>query len=184
MHHRSILIVDDSRTNRDVLARRLAEQGYLVALAADGREALDMIAGRSFDLVLLDIIMPGLSGLDVLAEIRGDRQNADLPVVMVTGRSDAEAAVRALAGGADDHIAKPFTFDVLFARVARVLDRGRRLAELKRANAALDARIAVRAMELGEARSDLAIAHADRERLVASLAALHDEVTRLRGSQG
>ncbi len=99
---------------------------------------------------------------------------------MVTGRSDPAAAVEALAAGADDHVSKPFDFDVLHARIQRVLARGKRIADLKRSNAALDARIAARAMELGETRAELADVRADRLRLVASLQALHDEVERLR----
>lgn len=176
---RTILAVDDSRTNLNVLGSRLGEHGYLMLLADTGREALDLIAARGIDLVLLDMVMPGLSGVDVLTELRGHRDTHDLPVIMVTARSEPQAAVEALAAGADDWIAKPFAFDVLAARVERTLARAARLAELKRANAALDARIARRAIELGEARSEIAVSRADRARLVASIQALHDEVARL-----
>ena len=98
---------------------------------------------------------------------------------MVTARSEPSAAVEALAAGADDWIAKPFAFEVLAARIERTLARAARLAELKRSNSALDARIAQRAIELGEARAELASTRADRVRLVASIQALHDEVERL-----
>lgn len=177
---RTILVVDDSRTNLNAIGRRLTDFGYLTALADNGAEALDLIAARGFDLVLLDMVMPVISGVQVLADIRSRPETSDLPVVMLTGRSDPSAAVEALAAGADDHVAKPFDFDVLRARIERVLTRGKRIADLKRSNAALDARVAARAMELGEARAELASARADRERLVASLQALNDEVTRLR----
>ena len=176
----TILAVDDSRTNLGVIGRRLAHLGYLTALSDNGAEALDLIAARGFDLVLLDVAMPRLSGLHVLREIRGSRDTIDLPVIMLTGRSDPAAAVEALAAGADDHLAKPFDFDVLAARIVRVLARARRIAELKRSNAALDARIAARAIELGETRTELAATRADRQRLVASIQALNDEVERLR----
>ncbi|MFK5088422.1 PleD family two-component system response regulator, partial [Klebsiella pneumoniae] len=83
------------------------------------------------------------------ADIRGSRETADLPVILITGRSDPQAVVEALAAGADDHIAKPFDFSVLAARIDRVVERARRIAALKRSNATLDARIAARAMELG-----------------------------------
>ncbi|MFX7887154.1 response regulator, partial [Acinetobacter baumannii] len=86
------------------------------------------------------MVMPGLSGLQMLAEIRATRETADLPVIMITGRSDPQAVVEALAAGADDHIAKPFDFAVLVARVDRVVERARRIAALKRSNATLDAR--------------------------------------------
>lgn len=175
----TILVVDDSRTNLTVLGRRLGHLGYLTVLSDNGGEALDLIAARGFDLVLLDMVMPRLSGVQVLREIRGSHDTADLPVIMLTGRSDPAAAVEALAAGADDHVAKPFDFDVLAARIARTLLRARRIAELKRSNASLDARIAARAVELGETKTQLAATRADRQRLVASIQALNDEVERL-----
>ena len=176
---RSILVVDDSRTNLEVIGKRLSHQGYLVALVDNGREALDMIAARGFDLVLLDMVMPHMSGLAVLAEIRSARETADLPVIMVTGRSDPMAAIEALDAGADDHLAKPFDFSVLGARSERVMRRARRISELKRSNATLDARIAARAMELGEVRTQLAETRADRLRLIASIQSLNDQLERL-----
>lgn len=179
---RTILAVDDSRTNLNVLGTRLGSLGYLMVLSDTGREALDLIAGRGIDLVLLDMVMPGLSGIDVLTELRGSRDTADLPVIMVTGRSEPTAAVESLAAGADDWIAKPFAFAVLAARIERTLARSTRLGDLKRSNAALDARIAQRAIELGEAKAELASTRADRVRLIASIQALHDEVERLSAS--
>jgi len=177
---RTILVVDDSRTNLNVIGQRLTHFGYLTALTDTGGEALDMIAARGFDLILLDLVMPGMSGFQVLAELRSRPETADLPVIVITGRSDPAAAVQALAAGADDHVGKPFDFDVLHARIERTLARARRIADLKRSNAALDARIAARAMELGEAKAELADIRADRQRLITSLQALHDEVERLR----
>jgi DNA-binding response OmpR family regulator len=165
----SLLVVDDSRTNLGVIGKRLSHLGYPVVLSDNGREALDLIAARGFDLVLLDMVMPEMSGLQVLAEIRGMRETADLPVIMVTGRSDSTAAVETLKAGADDHIAKPYDFNVLAARIDRAIGRARRISDLKRANATLDARIAARAMELGEVRNELAETRADRLRLIASI---------------
>ncbi|MES2442662.1 MAG: response regulator [Pseudomonadota bacterium] len=179
---RTILAVDDSRTNLNVLAHRLGHLGYLVVLSDRGSEALDLIAGRGFDLVLLDMMMPELSGMHVLQEIRAARDTADLPVIMVTARGDAEAIVQSLSAGADDYVAKPFAFEVLAARIERTLARAERLESLKRSNLALDARIAARAIELGEARTELATTRADRSRLVASIEALHGEVARLSGT--
>lgn len=177
---RTILVVDDSRTNLHVIGRRLTNMGYLTALTDNGVEALDLLSARGFDLVLLDLVMPNLSGLQVLADIRSRQETSDLPVIVVTARSDPASAVEALAAGADDHVPKPFDFDVLAARMDRLLTRGKRIADLKRSNAALDARIAARAMELGEARAELADVRADRQRLIASLHELNAEVARLR----
>lgn len=178
---RTILAVDDSRVNLNVLGNRLGSLGYMLVLSDNGGEALDLISGRGFDLVLLDMMMPVVTGLDVLCEIRGSRTLSDLPVIMITGRSDSAAAIDALAAGADDHIPKPIDFDVLAARIERVLARASRMEELKRSNAALDARIAARAIELGETRAELAASRADRSRLAASIRALNDEVERLQG---
>jgi two-component system, OmpR family, response regulator len=114
--------------------------------------------------------------MHVLTEVRGSLDTCDLPVIMITGRSDPGGAVEALAAGADDYVAKPYAFEVLAARIERTLERAARLDALKRSNLALDARIAARAMELGEVRSELATTRADRVRLIASIQALHDEL--------
>lgn len=179
---RTILVVDDSRTNLHVIGARLGAMGYMVVLAQSGREALDLIAGRGFDLVLVDMIMPGMSGIETLGELRASRETADLPVIMMTGLSDSRGAVEALMAGADDHLAKPFDFDVLQARIERVLERAGRIAELKRAVASLDARIAARAIELGEARSELAVTRADRARLQVASTAFRTSVVPLSGT--
>lgn len=176
---RTVLIVDDSRTNLHVMGQRLGDAGYLVVLCDNGREALDLIAGRGFDLVLLDRIMPGISGLEVLTGVRGAPATIDLPVIMITAQSDSTSAVEALASGADDYVAKPFDFDVLLARIDRTLNRAARVADLKRSVAAMDARIATRAIELGEAKTELAVTRADRARLVGSIQSLNAEVERL-----
>lgn len=161
----TILAIDDSRTSLAVLGKRLAQCGYRAVLCDNGAEGLGLLAAGGFQLVLLDMAMPRLCGLQVLREIRGARDTADLPVIMLTGRSDPAAAVEALAAGADDHVAKPFDFDVLAARIARVLARARQIEALKRANAALDARIATRAIELGEANARLVALHHTLARL-------------------
>lgn len=177
---RTILAVDDSRTALNVLAHRLGHMGFLVVLSDRGSEALDLISGRGFDLVLLDMTMPEIPGLHVLKEIRSARDTADLPVIMLTGRGDPASAVEALNAGADDYVAKPFAFEVLAARIERTLARASRLDALKRSNLALDARIAARAIELGEARTELAQTRAERARLVASVESLHDQLKQLR----
>ncbi|WP_262408769.1 two-component system response regulator [Sphingomonas sp. JC676] len=172
-----ILAVDDCRSTLNSLAHRLGHLGHLVVLSDRGAEALDLIAGRGFDLVLLDTRLPDMSGMHVLREIRGSRETADLPVIMLTDRENG-AGAEALAAGADDYCVKPFDFEILSARVERTLARAGRIEELKRSNLALDARIAARAIELGEVRGELAATRADRTRLAASIRALHDELGR------
>jgi CheY-like chemotaxis protein len=87
----SLLVVDDNEANRDVLSRRLTLKGYDVTVAADGAEALARVRSGSFDLLLLDVEMPGISGLDVLTTVRQSRSSTSLPVIMVTARSRAAA---------------------------------------------------------------------------------------------
>jgi len=147
-----ILVVDDSRVALSVMGKRLTRMGYMVALVETGTAALDLVQARRFDAVLLDMTMPIMSGLAVLRELRGSVVTQALPVLMMTSRSDPAAAVQALSEGADDHVVKPFDFEVLGARIERLLDRARAVETLKRANAALDGRIAQRAVEIGELR--------------------------------
>ena len=179
---RTILVVDDSRTNLNAIGHQLMQLGYLVVLSESGAEALDLLAARGFDLVVCDLVMPGMSGLSVLHEIRSGHETVDLPVIVVTAHGDPAMAIDAFRAGADDYVAKPFPFDVLAARIERVIARARRIADLKRSNAVLDARIASRAIELGEARAALAEARADRLRLIASLQALDDRIDALSGT--
>lgn len=167
-----IIVVDDSRTNLAVMGRRLTRMGYAVALVESGVAALDLIQARRFDLMILDMTMPQMSGVAVLREVRASTVTGELPVLMVTSRSDPGAAVEALGAGADDHVVKPFDFDMLAARIERLLDRARAFDRLRRANAALDARIAHRAAELGEVRAELEVAEAARRDLAVQFAAL------------
>jgi two-component system, OmpR family, response regulator len=158
-----IIIVDDSRTALSVMALRLTRMGYTVAQVDNGMGALDIVQVRRFDAMLLDMTMPIMSGLSILREIRNSAHTADLPVLMMTSRSDPGAAIEALRMGADDHVVKPFDFDVLAARIERLLDRARAVEGLRKLNATLDGRIAQRAVEIGELRLALADAQARLE---------------------
>jgi adenylate cyclase len=130
--HGSLLVVDDQELNRDLLSRRLARQGYRVAVAADGRQALAMITTQPFDVVLLDIMMPGLSGLDVLRTLRARYSAADLPVIMATARDQSSDIVEALTLGANDYVTKPFDFPVVLARLHTQLSLKRAMDEIQR----------------------------------------------------
>jgi len=112
-----ILVVDDNETNRDFLSRRLEMEGFSVELAEDGRRALETLKRRIVDLVLLDVMMPGISGYEVLEEIRLKQSLTELPVIMVTARDRSEDIVQALKLGANDYITKPIDIRVLLARV-------------------------------------------------------------------
>jgi diguanylate cyclase (GGDEF)-like protein/PAS domain S-box-containing protein len=118
-----LLVVDDDAYNRDLLSRRLIRRGYDVACAADGREALTLIEQEHFDLVLLDNMMPGLSGLDLLRLLRATYTETDLPVIMVTAQSESDNIVQALKAGANDYVIKPVDFPVAAARIQSELTR-------------------------------------------------------------
>jgi len=112
-----VLVVDDEEMNRDLLSRKLVRQGYEAVTAQNGPEALVAIEEQSFDIVLLDIRMPGMSGEEVLAQVRRTWSPADLPIIMVTAEADSNSVVRSLSLGADDYVTKPIDFPVLFARM-------------------------------------------------------------------
>jgi sigma-B regulation protein RsbU (phosphoserine phosphatase) len=144
-----ILVVDDTPANREMLSRRLLRHGYEVDTAPDGESALRMLDEHPFDLVLLDVMMPGVSGLDVLRTVRRSRPSTELPVIMATARDASHDVVEALELGASDYVTKPLDFPVVLARVRtqlalkrsvdqiRQLERGleHRNAELQAANA-------------------------------------------------
>jgi diguanylate cyclase (GGDEF)-like protein/PAS domain S-box-containing protein len=113
----SVLVVDDSELNRDALSRRLVRQGFLVEVAPGGDDALTLAGSRAFDMVLLDVEMPGMSGLEVLARLRETRSQTELPVIMVTARTQGADIVEAFRLGANDYVTKPIDFQVAVARI-------------------------------------------------------------------
>jgi DNA-binding response OmpR family regulator len=170
---RTVLAAGSCRTSLNEIARRLGNLGYLVVLGESAPQALELVSARGFDLVLIDVLTPENAAIHMLNEIRGSRDTADLPVIVL---SHGGRAIEAFNAGADDWLTKPFAFDELAARIGRILARAGRIEELKRANLALDARIAARAIELGEAKAELTAARTDRSRLMASIRGLHDEL--------
>ncbi len=118
-----ILVVDDNASNRDLLSRRLQRQGHTVLQAEDGTAALAMVAKESLDLVLLDLMMPGISGYEVLARLKADPKHRDLPVIMISALNELDSIVRCIEAGADDYLAKPFDPTLLRARVGSSLDK-------------------------------------------------------------
>jgi len=113
----TILVVDDLPANRDLMVRRLERSGFNVLAAASGPEALELVRRGNIDLVLLDIMMPGMTGMDVLRTLRATRSPAALPVVMVTAKTDSEDVVEALSLGANDYVTKPVDYPVALARI-------------------------------------------------------------------
>lgn len=118
-----LLLVDDEELNRDMLSRRLRHHGFHVDMAADGQSALQFIRDHHPDLVLLDVMMPGITGLEVLQTLRATYAPNQLPVIMVTALKDSDQVVEALSLGANDYITKPVDFPIAVARIQAQLDR-------------------------------------------------------------
>ncbi|MEM7482357.1 MAG: protein kinase [Acidobacteriota bacterium] len=113
----TLLVVDDEEMNRDLLSRRLERKGYRVAVAKGGQEALDAVAAQDIDLILLDIMMPGIDGIEVLKRLRQSHSQTQLPIIMATAKGDSEDVVQALELGANDYVVKPLDFPIVLARV-------------------------------------------------------------------
>lgn len=116
----TILVVDDEPQIRRVMRTTLASSGYEVAEARSGEEALEKIRNERPDLILLDVNMPGIGGLDACREIR---ESSEVPIIMLTVRSAERDKVQALDAGADDYVVKPFSMDELLARIRAALRR-------------------------------------------------------------
>ena len=120
-----LLVVDDVEMNRDLLSRRLKQQGHEVATAENGRQALEKIRAEAFDLVLLDIMMPEMDGYQVLAEMMGDPVLKHVPVIMISAVTEMDSVVKCIEMGATDYLPKPFNAVLLKARVGATLEKKR-----------------------------------------------------------
>src|SRR6476619_5050891 len=122
----ALLVVDDIDDNRFALSRRLARQGYLnVTTAVDGRQALELLNSKSFELVLLDIMMPTVNGYEVLAQMKASSSLRHIPVIMISAVDEIESVIRCIELGAEDYLPKPFNPTLLRARVGACLERKR-----------------------------------------------------------
>jgi class 3 adenylate cyclase len=121
----TILLTDDNRVNRLLLARGLEHQGHTVVFAEHGREALELLRGRQFDLLLLDVLMPELDGYQVLAELKADPQLRDLPVIMTSALDELDSVVKCVEMGAEDYLTKPINAVLLNARINASLEKKR-----------------------------------------------------------
>ena len=120
---KKILIVDDEKDIVDLISYNLEKEGFTIIKAYDGEKALDLIQKDSPDLVVLDLMLPGIRGLDVCRLIRQDKKTERLPIIMLTARSDDLDKILGLEMGADDYITKPFNVKELIARIRAVLRR-------------------------------------------------------------
>ena len=131
---RPVLVVDDSELNRDMLSRRLERRGFHVVLAAGGAEALEIVERTPLEAVLLDVMMPGMDGWQVLSRVRAVHPLADLPVIMITAKDRSEDIVHALELGANDYVTKPLDFPVVVARLQTQITLKRAKREIGRAH--------------------------------------------------
>jgi signal transduction histidine kinase len=128
----NILVVDDNRLNRLKLSRSLEQQGHSVDVAEDGQQALEMLRTQWFDVVLLDLIMPGMGGYQVLEVIKGDAELRDLPVIVISALDEIDSVVRCIEMGAEDYLPKPFNPVLLQARLNTSLQK-KKLRDLEKA---------------------------------------------------
>src|SRR5262245_2565541 len=151
----TLLIVDDEESNREGLARRLQGHGYEITVAKSGPKAIELLGERRVDLVLLDIMMPGMSGLEVLKFLRRVDSLIDLPIIMVTAKGESEDMVEALELGANDYVTKPLDFPVVLARIRTQLVLRRTVTQVKE----LEGKLNAHNKELQAAATDLAAAN-------------------------
>jgi DNA-binding response OmpR family regulator len=135
-----LLLVEDEKNTADMLAKGLREQSYAVDVADDGNAAIDKALVNKYDLILLDVMLPGRSGFEVCEELR--RSRVTVPILMLTALDDVSDRVQGLDTGADDYVAKPFHLDELLARIRALLRRGPKLLDpvLKVDNLEIDTR--------------------------------------------
>ena len=187
VRHR-LLIVDDVNDNRTLLTRRFERRGFEVVEADSGFAALELIDREPFDLVLLDVMMPGIDGIETLRRIRKQKSASALPVIMVTAKTGPSHIVDALELGANDYVTKPVDFAVAFARVNTQIDRKRAEQQvllaneaLRKANEELERRVEERTGRLSEVNQRLKVEIANREESQAKsqYLAYHDSLTGL-----
>ena len=135
-----VLIVDDTETNRDVASRWLRRKGFAVDTVNDGHEALEQIENVSYDTILLDVMMPGINGIEVLRKLRQTHPATELPVIMATAKDASQDIVEALTLGANDYVTKPLDFPVLIARVGTQVSLKRSVEQIQRLERGLEQR--------------------------------------------
>jgi twitching motility two-component system response regulator PilH len=118
---KNILVVDDSLTERELIKKTLQEEGYGIETADNGEDALKMVKDNDYDLIILDVVMPGKNGFQVCREIKKDEFTSDIPIILVTSKGQESDKFWGKRQGADEYIVKPFQIEELIATVKRLL---------------------------------------------------------------
>jgi signal transduction histidine kinase len=147
-----ILVVDDNPTNLSVISQALRSAGWQVRIAVDGEDALSKVAQNPPELILLDVMMPGISGFEVCQQLKANATTADIPIIFMTALADSESKVKGLSLGAVDYIPKPFEQEEAIARV-------RVHMQLRRLTQTLEQQVQERTVQLSQALSDLQSSH-------------------------
>jgi two-component system, sensor histidine kinase and response regulator len=155
VHGFKVLIVDDIAKNIQILGNILLGEGYILSYAQNGEQALKLMSATDFDLVLLDIMMPGLSGFDVCETTRQDPKNFDVPIIFLTAKTDKESILKGFQLGAQDYVTKPFSAEELLARVRTHLMLRYQKNQLKKSNETLEQKVEERTLQLSEANKQL-----------------------------
>ncbi len=156
----TLLLVDDNPENRDMLTRRLQRRGYTVHEAGNGSQALDLVATSDFDVILLDVMMPVMDGLETLRRLRLSHSVAELPVIMTTAKGESEDVVEALRLGANDYVTKPINLPVALARIETQLSLRRAVRQIR----SLELDLAARNQQLAAANRELSQSNARMKR--------------------
>jgi len=164
---KNIFIVEDEEDILEILKFHLSHEGYAVAAARNGEEAVNDILRKIPDLVILDLMLPGLDGLEVCRALKKDPKTASIPIIMVTAKGEESDVVAGLELGADDYIAKPFSMKVLIARVRAVLRRKREQSVDK------NAAVRIRDIEINPGRHEVLVKGKAVEMTFSELRILH-----------
>jgi two-component system sensor histidine kinase/response regulator len=154
----NILIVDDNPKNLQVLGKTLEQENYRVEFAIDGKTALEWVENQDFDLILLDIIMPGMDGFEVCEKIRSDPKKKNIPIIFLTSETNKESILKGFELGARDYVTKPFNTKELLARVKTHLELEYSKEQLRLLNRSLEEKVSARTGELSETIEKLNLA--------------------------
>ena len=179
-HHTGhILVVDDNETNRDLLSRQLERQGYNATAVADGQKAIQALKDGNYDLVLLDVIMPGMNGYQVLSQLKTDRDWRNIPVIMISALDEIDSVIHCIEIGAEDYLNKPFNPTLLRARLEACLEKKRlRDQELEYLRQVAKVTDAACQVEAGDFEPQLLAEVADRSDALGQLARMFQNMAK------